>query len=274
MLVAVIAGAAAGCLGTLFGVGGGIFLVPVLQFVVGLSFEGAAAVSQITIIGTSIAVACTDANRRLANVRLAMTLQVLTLGGALAGGFLLGVLSAAVEQRIFGVTAGVIAVVMLRRLDKRNIILDAGCDVGRLGARIHDPESRCEVSYRVRRWPVAFATSTAAGAISVLGVGGGVLIVPVLNAWCGVPLRAAAAMSAFMIGATAIPGVVAHLKLGHLVVPQLAAAAVLGVLAGSRLGIWLAPKVGIRALKLLFALILIAVATKYLIFIGPRGSAR
>jgi len=274
MLVAIIAGVAAGCLGTLFGVGGGIFLVPVLQFVVGLSFDSAAAVSQITIIGTSIAVACTDANRRLANVRLAMTLQVLTLAGALAGGFLLAVIPAAIEQRIFGITAAVIVVVMLRRLDIRNIILDVGCDVGRLGARIADPESGCEVSYRVRRWPAAFAASTAAGAISVLGVGGGVLIVPVLNAWCGVPLRAAAATSAFMIGATAIPGVVAHLKLGHLVVPQLAAAAVLGVLAGSRLGIWLGPRIGIRSLKLLFALILVAVAAKYLLFLGQPGGSR
>jgi uncharacterized membrane protein YfcA len=35
-----------------------------------------------------------------------------------------------------------------------------------------------------------------------------ILDVPVLNAWCGVPLRAAAATSAFMIGVTATSGVV------------------------------------------------------------------
>ena len=270
MLIALFAGVAAGCLGTLFGVGGGIFLVPVLQFVGGLSFDGAAAVSQATIIGTSLAVACTEANRRLANVKLSMVLQVLTLSGALTGGFLLAVMSPATEQRIFGATAAVIAVVMFRRRDKRNIIPDTACDIGRLGARIPDRESACEVSYRVHRLPLACVTSGAAGAISVLGVGGGVLIVPVLNAWCGVPLRAAAATSVFMIGATAIPGVVAHLKLGHMVVPELAAAAVLGVLAGSRLGIWLEPRVGIRSLKLLFALILLGVAAKYLL-LAPHG---
>lgn len=273
MLIAVIAGVAAGCLGTLLGVGGGILLVPILQFVVGLSFDGAAAISQVTIVGTSIAVACTEANQKLANVRLAMTLQVLTLVGAVTGGYLLAVLSTATEQRVFGLTALVIAVVMLRRLDKRNIISDAGCDVGRLGARISDPESRRDVSYRVRRLPLALAASGAAGAVSVLGVGGGVLIVPVLMAWCGVPLRAAAATSVFMIGATAIPGVVAHLTLGHLVVPQLAASAVLGVLAGSRLGIWLGPRIGIRSLKLTFAFILLAVAAKYLVFAAPLWRA-
>ena len=49
--------------------------------------------------------------------------------------------------------------------------------------------------------------------------------VPVLNAWCGVPLRAAAATSAFMIGVTATGG--AMIYYGHgLLIPPLAAAAV------------------------------------------------
>jgi uncharacterized protein len=163
---------------------------------------------------------------------------------------------------------------MLYRRNTRNIIPDAVCDVGVLGSRLEDPESACVVSYRVRRLPLACLTSAAAGTISVLGVGGGVLIVPVLIAWCGVPLRAAAATSAFMIGATSIPGVVAHLTLGHLLAPRLAAAAVLGALAGSRLGTWLGLRIGIRSLKILFALVLFLVAAKYLLFLAPMGKAR
>ena len=48
----------------------------------------------------------------------------------------------------------------------------------------------------------------AAGAVSgTLGIGGGILKVPILNAFCGVPMRAAAATSALMIGVTAVSSV-------------------------------------------------------------------
>ena len=67
---------------------------------------------------------------------------------------------------------------------------------------------------------------------SLLGIGGGIIKVPVLNAWCGVPLRAAAATSAFMIGVTATAGATIYYGRGQLE-PALAAAAVLGVQVGS-----------------------------------------
>jgi uncharacterized membrane protein YfcA len=275
VLIIVLAGAGTGCLGALFGIGGGLFLVPILQFVVGLPFATCAAVSQMTIVGTSVAVSCMTHNQKLANIRLAMTLQVLTLSGALLGGYLLGIMSPAFEERVFGGTAALIALMMLRRLHHRNVILDPTIDVGVFGGRLADADTQANVSYRLRRMPLALAASGGAGAISVLGVGGGVIIVPMLNAWCGIPLRVAAATSAFMLGATAIPGIVAHIELGHLTAPHLAAAAVLGVLGGSRLGVWLGPRVGVRSLKLVLIGILILVALKYLLFAsaahgGPR----
>ena len=55
---------------------------------------------------------------------------------------------------------------------------------------------------------------------------------PILNAWCGVPLRAAAATSAFMIGVTATAGAMIYYGRGQ-IAPVLAAAAVLGVQLGS-----------------------------------------
>ena len=67
------------------------------------------------------------------------------------------------------------------------------------------------MTYRVKRLPLALAASFVAGNVSsLLGIGGGFIKVPVLNAWCGVPLRAAAATSAFMIGVTATAGAVIY----------------------------------------------------------------
>jgi uncharacterized membrane protein YfcA len=108
--------------------------------------------------------------------------------------------------------------------------------------------------------PVALLASFVAGNVSsLLGVGGGVIKVPVLNAWCGVPLRAAAATSAFMIGVTATAGAVIYYGTGQLV-PALAAAAVLGVQLGSWGGMRFGQRASAKWLKLLMAVVLLIVS--------------
>jgi uncharacterized membrane protein YfcA len=99
-----------------------------------------------------------------------------------------------------------------------------------------------------------------AGNVStLLGLGGGFIKVPVLAAWCGVPLRAAAATSAFMIGVTAAPGAVIYYGSGD-VVPPLAAAAVLGVQLGSALGMRAGSRATVRDMKILMAVVMTIVA--------------
>ena len=85
---------------------------------------------------------------------------------------------------------------MLTRLERRNVIVDTNVDPGPLGGRFHDEESGGDVVYRVRRLPVALGASFLAGNVSAaFGIGGGILKVPVLTAWCGVPMRVSAATS-------------------------------------------------------------------------------
>jgi uncharacterized membrane protein YfcA len=137
-----------------------------------------------------------------------------------------------------------------------------------LGGRYVEQESGGVVCYRVKRLPLAMFASFVAGNVSsLLGIGGGVIKVPVLNAWCGVPLRVAAATSAFMIGVTATPGAIIYYGRGQLI-PALAAAAVLGVQLGSWRALRLAPKVPAKWLKLLMAVVLGIVAI--LMFVRPR----
>ena len=88
--------------------------------------------------------------------------------------------------------------------------------------------------------------------------------VPVLNAGCGMPLRAAAATSAFMIGVTATGGAVIYYGTGQLL-PVPAAAAILGVQVGSWGGLRVSPNLPVRALKLLMALVLGVVSTLMLV---------
>ncbi len=263
MILAVIAaGAVAGCLGSLLGIGGGVFLVPFLNAGLGLQFKTAAAVSLMTVIATSSAVSAHTAGRQLINLRLGMLLEIASTAGGLMAGILFWYISDSVLTVLFAIVTAGIAVLMLTRLEKRNV-LEANADIGRLGGRFFEEESGREVAYRVRRLPVGMLASLLAGAISgTLGLGGGILKVPILNAWCGVPLRAAAATSALMIGVTAVSSVPIQYAHGY-IDPPLAAAAVLGVLAGSRAGFWFGGRARAKWLKLLMAVILAAVSVFY-----------
>jgi uncharacterized membrane protein YfcA len=169
-------------------------------------------------------------------------------------------LSPSALHLIFATSTFAIAMVMLTRLDTRNVIHDASIDPGVLGGRYYEQETGREVLYRVRRLPLALAGSFLAGNLStLLGIGGGIMKVPLLNAFCGVPIRPAAATSAFMIGVTATSGAVIYYGRGELV-PVMAAAAVLGVRFGSGAGLRLGAGVTVRRLKQLMAAVLLAVS--------------
>ena len=259
-LIIFAAGTVAGALGALLGLGGGVFLVPFLNLVLGFPFSAAAAISLTTVIATSSTVSAGRAGKQLINMKLGMLLEVATAAGSFLGGVTAQFVAQSVLQKMFGFVAVIVALIMLSRLRHRNVILDPAADPGVLGGRYHEAESGCTVTYRVKRLPLAVAASFVAGNVSsLLGIGGGIIKVPVLNAWCGIPLRAAAATSAFMIGVTATAGAVVYY--GHgLLQPTLAAAAVLGVQLGSWGGMKFGAAASTKWLKILMAAVLCIVS--------------
>lgn len=260
-----LAGAVAGCLGALLGIGGGVFLVPFLHVVIGLPLTLASGIGLMTVIGTSSVVSAGREGRKFANLRLGMLMQVPASAGALMGGIFVERLPQQALYVLFSMVTGVIAAIMLSRLDRRNVILDSAAAPGRFGGRYFEEESGREIVYRARRLPAAMAVSLVAGSISgTLGIGGGILQVPALNAWCGVPLRAAATTSAVMMGITAMASAPIFYARGE-IVPTAAAAAVLGVLIGSRAGLRFGGRARARSLKLLMAFVLIAVSLSFLL---------
>jgi len=262
-VLVMLAGTVAGTLGSLLGLGGGVFLVPFLNVALGLPFKVAAAVSLMTVIATSSAVSAGTAGRQVINLRLGMVLEIASTVGGLAAGITVGRLSEQTLNILFGVVTLGIALIMISRLDRRNV-LASDVDPGRLGGRYYEAESGREVVYQVKRLPLAMLAALFAGAVSAgFGIGGGILKVPVLNAWCGVPMRAAAATSALMIGVTAVASVPIQYAAGY-VRPPLAAAAVIGVLLGSRAGFWFGGRARAKWLKLMMACVLGLVSILYL----------
>lgn len=254
-----VAGALAGGLGTLLGLGGGIFLVPFLTLGLDLPIRHALATSLITVIATS-AVISSGPSRTFINLRLGLLVALATVAGSITGAAVAGMLSTTALYRVFSLATFGIAIVILSRLEVRNVILDPDVQPGALGARYHEEESGREITYRLRRLPLMIGGSFVAGNLStLLGLGGGVVTVPLLNAWCGVPIRAAAATSAFTLGVTATSGAIIYYGRGD-VVPALAAAAVVGVKLGSSAGLRAGAGARARGLKLLLAIVLMAVS--------------
>lgn len=99
---------------------------------------------------------------------------------------------------------------------------------------------------------------------ALFGVGGGLLIVPLLIAAAGFGAREAAGTSLAIIGITAVFGVFAFLTLGEV---EWTEAALVGVPAvgGTFLGTWLQQRISSRLLVILFSAFLVVIAIELLV---------
>ena len=264
-VLVLLGGAVAGFLGALVGIGGGVLLVPLLNGLFGLTFGEARAVSLIGVLGTSSSSAFAPAGRRLVNARLATFLLFFSVSGATLGARYQTVFSERTYELIFGVSMAVIAVLVLLKRNTRNVLPAETSDLGAFGARFHDDETEADVAYKVRRIPLAGGVAFIAGSLaSLIGIGGGIVIVPTLNSLCGVPMRVAAATSVLMIGVTAIPGTVASWFSGQLGDYHLAGMTSLGALVGFQIGLKAGLYMNVRWLKIGMAILMSLVAFQYL----------
>lgn len=258
-----LTGSAVGVLGAILGTGGGIFLVPTLVLIFHIPAHHAIATSIVSTIATSSAVASTNVERGLANMRLGITLEVATVLGAMTGALTAGWLSEAILLRIFAVVLVIIAVLLgwkSSQGERAEILDDQPGDLGPLGACFYDPTEGRQICYRVWKAPLGFLASLIAGHLSgLLGVGGGFIKVPVIHLVCGVPMKAATATSNFMIGVTAVASAFIYFGRGA-VRPALTSAVVLGVLVGSFIGSAINQRLPGRLVQAIFAVFLLPVA--------------
>jgi uncharacterized protein len=253
-------GALTGMIGALLGLGGGVFLVPLLALGFHLELRTAVAASLVAVVASSSATTLLNMKHGLVNVPLAFTLLIATSMGAHFGGTVSQYISTRTLYLIFALTLVLIAIIVTSRAGTRNVVDDAVMEVGRLGGRVVE-EGRT-LSYVMKRLPFAMGVSLMAGAISgLLGIGGGVIQVPILNSFCGIPIRVAAATSAFMIGPTAAISAFLYLGRGDMD-PLITAAIALGSLPGSAVGAWLSRRMAVRSIKGVLATSLILVALR------------
>ncbi len=268
-------GFGAGIFGSLLGLGGGTLLVPLLTLGFGLPLREAVGVSLVAVIVTSSASASVFLQRHAANLRLGMTLELFTAMGAVAG----GVIAFAVDQRLLaGLFALLLAYVGASMIIGRGTdatgaepVGEAAVSEGAGGSSPRPPGWAGELvdrlsgrGYRVRRLGAGFAGSVGAGVVSaLLGIGGGLIKVPVMHLAMGVPLRVATATSNLMMGITASASAIIYLLRGG-IDPYVAAPTAIGVFLGASLGSRVVHRIDLRILRLLFTVVLLYTAVQML----------
>jgi uncharacterized membrane protein YfcA len=109
----------------------------------------------------------------------------------------------------------------------------------------------------------AGGAGSAAGLMSgLLGIGGGVIMVPLFRAQLGLPMRRAIATSLTCVGLLALPGTLIH-SLNGAIDWRFALWLSIGVVPGARLGAGIAMRTGERRLRLVFGWFLLLIAVYY-----------
>jgi hypothetical protein len=257
-LLMIAGGAAAGLFGSLLGLGGGLLIVPLLTFAFDLPLRESIGVSLVCVIVTSGAAAGVYLERRVANLRLGMTLELFTAAGAVLGGLIAFALEERVIAGLFAVLLVYTAASMVRRSTPEPDV--AATEPVTPGSSWTDALHGSD--YRVRRLGPGALVSVAAGIVSaLLGVGGGIVKVPAMHLVMKVPLRVAIATSNLMIGVTASAGAIIYLAHGE-IDPFVAGPTALGVFAGASLGSRTAHRIDVRVLRALFVVVLLYTAVQ------------
>ncbi len=161
-----IAGAVAGCLGAIVGIGGGILLVPALVVGFGFDMRIAVATSLVAVVATSTAAGSVYVGSGMTNTRLAMSLEVATTLGGLGGGLLATRVSARALAGLFAAMTAVTMVLMLRKYAEEPAHAKEAGDLpasegweerGRLAGGYHDAYAGGVVRYEATRLGLAHA---------------------------------------------------------------------------------------------------------------------
>jgi uncharacterized membrane protein YfcA len=254
---------AAGLVGALVGIGGGILVVPALTLLFGVDIHAAIGASIVSVIATSSGAAAAYVRDRITNLRVGMLMEIATTTGAICGAFVAGIAPVALLFVVFGVTLLISAAPLVREFGEelpRGVRNDVWAE--RFGLASHYPDAKLgrEVSYQVTSTPTGFGIMSIAGLLSgLLGIGSGVFKVLAMDTAMRLPMKVSTTTSNFMIGVTAAASAGIYFQRGD-IDPLIAAPVALGVLAGATLGARTLVRLSNTTLRKLFVPVLAIIA--------------
>lgn len=245
--------------GSMLGLGGGVFIVPLFTLWLGVDPKIAIGASAVCVVTNSVVGSRRHLNNGFVNFRLSMILQSTTAAGAIIGALIALAVSASFLKALLGLVLMYAAISMAKgsRAPIPNAPKDAP-DPMNLMSTYED--SGATVRYVPQRLDIGLGVSGLAGVLSgMLGIGGGLVQVPVMNLIMRMPLRAAAGTSSFMVGMTSVATAAVFYASGK-IDPTVTAPAMVGVLLGSSLGSALTKRFKVQHLMAVFLVIMVALS--------------
>ena len=257
-LILFVTSIAAGLLGALSGLGGGVVIVPLLTLIFRVDIHYAIGASLVSVIATSSGAAAAYVREGFSNIRIGMFLEIATTLGALVGAWL----TTRVPTHAIGIIFGVVLLYSaFTALKQHHDVITQRPDPLALRLRLLGSlpiSPTAHQDYVAQRVPAGFGLMTVAGTLSgLLGIGSGAVKVIAMDQAMRLPFKVSTTTSNFMIGVTAAASAGLYLRSGYLA-PTLAMPVMLGVLAGSLIGSRLLVRVHVRTLKIVFAFIIVA----------------
>jgi hypothetical protein len=256
---------AAGLLGSLVGLGGGIVIVPVLTLLFHIDIRLAIGASILSVIATSSGAAVAYVREKLTNLRAGIFLEIGTTLGAVTGAYLTTLVSGNFLFILFGIVLLYSAFAMIHKRREKEILTHSSDRIAnrlKLHSSYYDKNLRKQITYKLSGTKIGLGLMYLAGVISaLLGVGSGTLKVPALDIAMHMPIKASAATSDFMIGVTAAASAGAYFSRGQ-INPFIAAPVIIGVLIGAIIGSRLLGKINPKTIKLMFVIVLVVVSVE------------
>ena len=248
--------AAAGLLGAVTGLGGGVVLVPLLTLGFGVQIHYAMGASLVAVIATSSGAAAAFLREGLANLRVGMFLETGATAGALLGAWVASALPKGPLALVFGV------VLLYSAWGSTRHVRSNMADHSEGFARRHGMEAEYLTPNGLRHYHVYHAwgglgVMGVAGMLSgMLGIGSGAVKVLAMDQIMKLPYKVATSTSNFMIGITAAASAGVYMARGY-VDPGLTMPVMLGVLAGSLVGARMLVAARSRTLRNVFAWVVV-----------------
>lgn len=257
-IVIALCGVGVGVLSAMFGIGGGIVMVPLIHLVFGQPAAVASGTSLFAILPTSI-------SGMLARLRDGTIRFPVGIAAGLAGACLspLGAVAASTLPGLYAMVLTACFILftaynMFKRVWRSRPAAVSGGAAQQVPSGPARRRAPLESATGARMYGSAALIGVVVGFLSgYLGLGGGFLIVPLLQSLFGFTMKQATGTSLVAVGILAIPSFITHAILGN-VVWLLGLLLIVGSIIGTKIGAFIVKRVNDRLLTALFGVVLVA----------------
>ncbi len=263
-----VASIAAGIIGALGGLGGGVLIVPFLTLYFHVPISLAIGASIVSVIATSSGSAAAYVRDKISNIRIGTFLVLFTTTGAILGAFIEHITPVKVLFFIFGIVLIISVIPMLKKIGEEVPNVERNDPLAeKLGlyGEYYDSVLKREVKYKVTGVKPGAAMMFMAGTISgLLGIGSGAFKVLAMDLAMRLPIKVSTTTSNFMIGVTAAASAGIYFFTGD-VNPFIAAPVAIGVLLGAIIGTKILVRIRSSSVRKIFAVIILIVGLEMIL---------